>query len=65
MERGSVRSVNTGIKAIKFIIDLSRDLFEEGATRVFAKYMINNFVENKFSQIVARTPIPDALQFQQ
>lgn len=65
LARGSVRCIKGGIIAIKSMVELSITLMDSQNNYVYAKHMLNNAVENKFSQIVHRTKKPDALQFSQ
>lgn len=64
MERGYVKSLNGALVACSSLIEMSRKLFHEGAKRVIPKHMLNNAVENTFSQVTQRFHKPDALQFQ-
>lgn len=64
LSSGSIKSVEGAVMSILAVIDLSKNLFDEGADRVLPKHVLNNAVENIFSQVTMRYQKPDAVQFQ-
>jgi hypothetical protein len=63
--RGYVKSLKGMIIAIRSMINLSEELWEEDPEiQIYPKYLLNNAVENQFSQVTHRNLKPDARDFQ-
>jgi hypothetical protein len=61
--RGYVRSLNGAVVALNSLIEISNKLVDEGARKIYPKHILNNSVENIFSQTTQRYPKVDSAQF--
>jgi hypothetical protein len=63
IKRGYVKSLNGAVVSLKSLREISMKLVDEGAEKIYPKHILNNSVENIFSQTTQRFAKVDSAQF--